>query len=109
MDNEDLDEVRDLLLKLPKSDDVEQLKEYIVTNIENFRGDNTAFHKDFDVHKEIIRRYDEVLSQKVSKVTLIEDLDILDRKIIRNFESLTKQLEKTNSTIGDNKQAFEDY
>ena len=40
-------EVRELILKLPRYEDVEALKEYVSDNIETFRGDNTAFHKGF--------------------------------------------------------------
>ncbi len=36
-------------------------------NIEKFASDNDAFAKDFAAHLAIIRRYDEVLSEKASK------------------------------------------
>ncbi len=36
-------------------------------NIEKFASDNDSFAKDFAAHLAIIRRYDEVLSEKASK------------------------------------------
>jgi hypothetical protein len=53
-------------------EDVEELKNYVTENIENFGSDNREFHSDFTTHNEIIRRYDEVLSQKASHVR-VED------------------------------------
>lgn len=57
-------------MELPKFQDVEELKSYIVDNVENFSTDNTMFHRDFQLQKEIIRRYDEVLSAKANKLTV---------------------------------------
>jgi len=42
-----MDEIEELIIELPKAKDVEDLKAYIVENIENFASDNNAFHKDF--------------------------------------------------------------
>lgn len=62
VDLEELEEIKDLILQLPKVEDVKSLKKYVSENIENFGSDNKAFHKDFNTHNEIIRRYDEVLA-----------------------------------------------
>ena len=55
---------------LPKAKDIHDLKEYLTDSLEKFSGDNDQFHKDFKVHNEIIRRYDEVISKKASKVEI---------------------------------------
>ena len=71
-----MDDIEKLLITLPKAKDVEDLKAYIVENIENFASDNEAFHKDFKKHCEIIRRYDEVISTKAEKFSLKEGLTV---------------------------------
>jgi hypothetical protein len=48
VDLEELEEIKDLILQLPKVEDVKALKKYVSENIENFGADNKAFHKDFD-------------------------------------------------------------
>ena len=60
---------------LPKKKDVRELKEYVVEVLENFHEDNEAFRKDFNVQKEIIRSYDEVLSLKESKFMVKTSLE----------------------------------
>lgn len=65
-------EVRELILKLPRYEDVEDLKLYVSENIEKFRDDNIMFNEGFAHQKEIIRRYDEVLTMKANNQTIIE-------------------------------------
>ena len=48
------------------------MRAYVSSSIETFQLDNINFNKDFQTQNEIIRRYDEVLSQKASK-QLIEE------------------------------------
>ena len=67
---EDLDEVRDLIVQLPKTEEVKYLRNYVTESITKFKEDNDTFFKDFDTHNAIIRRYDEVITQKASKIDL---------------------------------------
>jgi hypothetical protein len=60
--------IKELVLKLPTWEDTNNLKNFVITNIERFDNDNSAFHQDFKTQNEIIRRYDEVLSSKVSQI-----------------------------------------
>jgi len=43
----DFEEVKDLMVKLPKAKDVKKLKEYVTENIEFFKKDNVYFHQEF--------------------------------------------------------------
>ena len=70
VDSHEIDSMRKLLEALPKLDDMEAQREYLETNIQKFKGDNDEFHDGFLRHNEIIRRYDEVLNQKSSKIAL---------------------------------------
>jgi hypothetical protein len=47
---------------------VKNLNETVTSAIENFERDNAHFTKEFETHLGIIRRYDEILTQKASKI-----------------------------------------
>jgi hypothetical protein len=70
VEEEELYDIRDLILKLPKVADTDALLKYVEKNIEAFRVDNEKFHDDMKNNSEIIRRYDEVLSMKASTIAL---------------------------------------
>jgi hypothetical protein len=48
VDIEELEDIKDLILLLPKIEDIKALKNYVYENIENFGSDNKAFHNDFN-------------------------------------------------------------
>jgi hypothetical protein len=72
-DQEEVEDLKELVLQLPKVQDVEELKRYVTESIEGFRGDNDTFRSDFKTQNEIIRRYDEVLIHKASMIR-VEDM-----------------------------------
>ena len=82
--------------KLPKVKDVEELKEYVTTNIEKFRVDNLDFHADFKTQNEIIRRYDEVLSSKTSKSAFEGSLSIIDERLINYKKEVDEKFKEVN-------------
>ena len=58
------------------------------TSIEKFSEDNNAFARDFGAHLQIIRRYDEVLSDKASKHALYESEVRLNESYKPQFKEL---------------------
>jgi hypothetical protein len=48
-------DVRDLVAQLPRVSDVNNLKSYVVENIENFSSDNQSFTKEFKTQTKIIK------------------------------------------------------
>ena len=66
----ELAEVKDHIELLPTKEEVVSLRTYMRTSIDKFTNDNNSFARDFDSHLAIIRRYDEVLSEKASKHTV---------------------------------------
>ena len=46
------------------------MRDHVKINLEKFGKQNDEFASEFNAHLEIIRRYDEVLSEKASKVSL---------------------------------------
>ena len=69
---EDWNNLMELVNVLPGKEEVTELREHVGTSIAKFSKDNNTFQADFEKHLEIIRRYDEVLSNKASKHTVIE-------------------------------------
>lgn len=67
-----MDEIYDRLKKLPTTDDIAMLNVYINKNIDKVKNDNKSFHEEFQHQSEIIRRYDEVISERASKISLLE-------------------------------------
>jgi hypothetical protein len=70
VDFEEYQDLRALVLKLPKVEDFQTMKVFLDEAVTEFSTDNKQFHLDFAKHNEIIRRYDEVLNQKSSKMEL---------------------------------------
>ena len=52
---------------MPTKEEVLALRTHLKQSVDKFQADNDAFHADFKDHLAIIRRYDEVLSEKASK------------------------------------------
>ena len=96
-------------MQLPKVEDVEDLKAYIVENIENFSSDNKAFHKDFKTQNEIIRRYDEVIAQKVAKVTLQQEVNVSNAKLETRIKEVTSMISSTNGDVKSNYKEFDAF
>jgi len=82
---------------------VDQLKDYIVENIENFSADNEGFRSDFNMQKEIIRRYDEILIQKASKHLMKKDLQEINEEFAAKVHDVINMVSNTNGTVDKNK------
>ena len=72
IEREEMDRVVELVKLLPSKEEVTELRNHVSSNIARFSKDNTRFSSEFDTHLEIIRRYDEVISNKASKHAVIE-------------------------------------
>ena len=56
------EDVKDLLVKLPKASEVQQWKRAMDGNLKKFSSESSSFQEEFRVQNEILRRYDEVLT-----------------------------------------------
>ena len=68
----EVEEVRQLLELLPTKEEVTHLRNHMKTSIETFSNNNDLHSREFSAHMAIIRRYDEVISEKASKMALYE-------------------------------------
>lgn len=93
-DSAEMEDTKDLVLKLPRYEDFDKFRTYVVDSIENFASDNSAFRSDFNTQNEIIRRYDEVLTDKVSKLTLEAQVKKQCDGIWNHFEGLVAKVDQ---------------
>lgn len=75
---------------LPTKDEVIQLRTYMRTNIDKFKDESEQFKQQFDGHLEIIRRYDEIISEKASKHSLY----LQEVKMNDYFKPLIKEMDQ---------------
>ena len=73
------------MLKLPKLEEVNEQTDKVVTMLQKYQGDNTAFLKSFAQQDAMILRFDEIISTKVSKVSMIEEIKDFDEKMDTRF------------------------
>lgn len=95
VDIDEHNDLKELLLQLPRVEEVQQLKHYVMSNIETFHADNTSFHADFKTQNEIIRRYDEVLAQKVSIIGMERE----SKKLHDELESKMKEVDELKEKL----------
>ena len=67
---DEVEDIKDLIHELPKTDEVNYLRKFVSESIKKFKEDNDRFFGDFDTHNSIIRRYDEVIALKCSNLAL---------------------------------------
>ena len=70
-EKKELGKVQVYLDLLPTKDEVVQLRGHMKSSIEKFTIENRDFTSEFHAHLAIIRRYDEVLSDKASKHSVV--------------------------------------
>ena len=84
------------------------MRSYVSTNIETFREDNFNFNKDFQTQNEIIRRYDEVLSQKASNLKINTKVKEASDKLLAKIKETEEfSLKLNNDIVGTNKKLDE--
>ena len=97
-DSHEIDTMKKLLDALPRLEDMDAQRKYLETNVQKFQEDNDHFHDGFREHNEIIRRYDEVLNQKCSKIALEKqnnDLVEMIRKLNGDTRTLATDIKES--------------
>lgn len=65
----------------------------------SFESDNKMFLKSFTMQEEMIRRFDEVLASKVSKITMFDESAAIEEKVTVKFNELYKLSQVIDSHI----------
>jgi len=108
VDIEDHQDVKELILKLPKVEDVERQNRYVTDNIEKFKADNKLFHSEYIKHNEIIRRYDEVLSSKASRMAFKEQSLEIEAKFKKYEKEVNIKFDKMHRVSESHSNKLED-
>ena len=70
VEKHELNDFRQMVHNLPTTKDVLKWQDSVNNEMGRFLLEQKDFRKDFEVQKQIIRRYDEVMNTKASKVSL---------------------------------------
>ena len=79
---------------LPTKEELESMHDTMRDDIVEFRDDNINFKSEFEKQNEIIRRYDEVLTQKASKLNLEDYNSQLNDKLKRHMNQFMRNVER---------------
>ena len=99
----------ELVNVLPGKEEVTELREHVGTSIAKFSKDNNTFQADFEKHLEIIRRYDEVLSNKASKHSVIELDKNMSEKYNQQIDDLLRLINENVHDINIQKERFDEF
>ena len=78
-----------------------ELRTFMKNSVEKFKHDNDTFHEQFDSHLAIIRRYDEVLSEKASRHSLYAIETKLNDQYRPVIKDLDDRIDKNLHLIGE--------
>lgn len=98
VEKQDFSELKAHIELLPTKEEVLKLRQFMKESVDNFKGDNEMFHKEFANHLAIIRRYDEVISEKASKHSIFQ----LEAKVNEMYRPMLKEHDdriKTNRQL----------
>lgn len=109
IEREEMDRVVELVKLLPSKEEVTELRSHVAGSIGRFSKDNTRFAAEFETHLEIIRRYDEVISNKASKHAVIELDKHISEKYNQQVDDLLKLINENGHEIGVQKDRFDEF
>ena len=109
------EELQQLVQILPKADDVEKQNQLVAEQLKWFETQKDFIKKEFRVQGEIIRRFDEVLCSKASKLNLVEDFKDFDqtmdfklKKLKDHADQIGSEVKETNHRLDQFKQIVEE-
>ena len=102
-------ELKKLLETLPTHAEVKAQSEYVNEKIEKYDEDNDKFLIGFEQQEEMIRRFDEVLAQKTSTITLIEEMQAFDEKMDLKIKDVYKVTTEIENSIKSSNERVEQY
>ena len=109
IERQEMDEVVALVKLLPSKEEVTELRTHVSSNIARFSKDNTRFTQEFETHLEIIRRYDEVISNKASKHAVIELDKHISDKYNQQIDDILKLINENAHEISVQKDRFDEF
>ena len=68
--NNEFLKLKKLLSELPRQEEVDEQREYVNATIKKFNAENKSFKAEIGRQSKILRRFDEILSEKTNKLSL---------------------------------------
>ena len=109
LEREEMDRVVELVKLLPSKEEVTELRAHVSGSIARFSKDNARYGSEFDAHLEIIRRYDEVLSNKASKHAVIELDKHISEKYNRQVDDLLRLINENAHAVEVQRDRFDEF
>ena len=101
--------MKDYLKLLPTTDELNNMKSDMKHTLDVYKSERDVFAAEFHSHVEIIRRYDEIMTEKASKHSIYETETKLKKKFKPIMNDLDERVEKNLSLIKEQKQYFESF
>ena len=89
---DDHQELKLFIKVLPTAEDIEILKQKIFGSIKEFNDKNMAFKKLFEDNCDYILRFDEIITQKASKISLEDAILELKKKYDAEFQKVNTHM-----------------
>ena len=89
---DDHQELKLFIKVLPTAEELETLKKKIFESIKEFNDKNMAFKKLFEDNCDYILRFDEIITQKASKITVEDAILELKKKYDVEFLKVNSQM-----------------
>jgi hypothetical protein len=80
-DIEYVEKIDEYMKLLPKDAEIKAQKKFVDTSILKFMEDNEMLLNGYAENKEMVRRFDELLALKMSKISHIEEMEHYDGKL----------------------------
>lgn len=85
------------------------MKKLVESSINQFTEDNAYFKSEFETHLGIIRRFDEVLTTKASKISLYELESKIKRELEPDIAKMYTLIKNNTEEVDRQNKRFEDY
>lgn len=73
--------------------DIKEMNEELAQTNKNFREESELYRDKFEANCEMVRRFDEVMVLKASKVSLKDEIMQLDQSLLPKFRELTEEID----------------
>lgn len=109
VEKSELQEVADYTTQLCKYSDLKELYNKVMPSLKSFEDNVISLNRDMDQHHEIIRRYDEVISDKASKIAIKEIYGHFNKYLsMTEYCQLSSSFESEFSHIKSTVESFQD-
>jgi uncharacterized protein YqgV (UPF0045/DUF77 family) len=104
-----MEPIRASLAILPTKQEVKNMTKLVDQAVRQFTEDNAYFKSEFETHMGIIRRFDEVLCTKASKLSLYELESKIKRELEPDIAKMYNLIKQNTEEVLQQNVRFDDY